>query len=72
MKKEFYCKFTNMAESEIKFDDCGEMQPFSTVYGEAESITKCRRLLKTALINMSFIAMVNISIMKFFFITFLD
>ena len=59
MKKQFYCKFTNMSESEIKFDDCGEMEPLNTFQGVTVSNTKCRRILKTGLINMSFIAMVS-------------
>ena len=48
-----------MDESEIRFDDCGEMEPLSSYYGGTESNTKCRRILKTGLINMSFIAMVS-------------
>ena len=59
MKKEFYCKFTNMGESELKFDDCGEMEPLNITYDEKDPNTKFGRLLKTALINMSFIAMVS-------------
>ena len=59
MKKEFYCKFTNMGESEFKFDDCGEMEPLNITYDDTEPNTKFSRLVKTALINMSFIAMVS-------------
>ena len=59
MKKQFYCKFTNMDESEIRFDDCGEMEPLNSSFGGTEPNTKCRRLLKTGLINMSFVAMVS-------------
>ena len=52
-----------MNESEIRFDDCGEMEPLNTIYGGAEPNTKCRRLLKTGLINMSFVAMVSLYIL---------
>ena len=48
-----------MDESEIRFDDCGEMEPLNSSFGGTEPNTKCRRLLKTGLINMSFVAMVS-------------
>ena len=48
-----------MDESEIRFDDCGELEPLSSSYGGTESNSKSRRILKTGLINMSFIAMVS-------------
>ena len=48
-----------MDESEIRFDDCGEMEPLRSSYGVTESNSKSRRILKTGLINMSFIAMVS-------------
>ena len=48
-----------MGKSEFKFDDCGEMEPLNITYDDEEPNTKFSRLLKTALINMSFIAMVS-------------